>query len=344
MTAGNGRLGLGVIGLGMASKPHAKSLVDLADRIDVRGVFARSADRRAAFAAEYGLPAVDSVEALLADPALDAVLILTPPNARADLVDRFSAAGKHILMEKPVERTTAAATAIVDQCEARGVKLGIVFQFRFRAAAERLAELVREGAMGKLAAARLDVPWWRPQGYYDEPGRGTYARDGGGVLISQAIHAMDLMLSLTGPVAEVQAVTATTALHEMESEDFVAGGLRFASGAVGSVVATTAGYPGRVESLSLDFENASARLNGGELSVTWRDGREEHKGDDDTATGGGADPMAFPHDWHMALIADFADAVQSGGAPRITGREALNVHRLIDALVASSKDGRAAEV
>jgi predicted dehydrogenase len=324
----------------MASKPHARALQDLGDVIDVRGVYLRSAERRAAVARDWGFPAVDGLDALADDPALDAVLILTPPNARAELVDRFSAAGKAILTEKPVERTTAAAEAIVAQCADRGVMLGVVLQHRFREGAERLAALRTEGALGRLATAQLVVPWWREQAYYDEPGRGSYARDGGGVLISQAIHSLDLMLSLTGPVAEVQAVAGKTPFHAMEAEDFVAGGLRFESGAMGSVMATTAAWPGAAEHLTLVYDTATATLDSSALTIDWRDGRQEVVGTT-AGTGGGADPMAFPHHWHKALIADFAEAVLGGRPPRVTGQEALKVHRLIDALVRSSAERRA---
>jgi len=337
------RLGLGVIGLGMASRPHARSLQDLKDRIDVRGVFARNPDRRAAFAAEYGFPAAASVEALLEDPALDAVLILTPPNARAELVAAFAGAGKHILMEKPVERTTAAAEALVDCCAQAGVTLGMVFQHRFRAGSLELKRLLEEGRLGAIAAVRLDVPWWRPQSYYDEPGRGTLARDGGGVLISQAIHSLDLMLSLTGPVTEVQAVAATTRLHRMETEDFVAAGLRFENGAVGALTATTAAYPGHPEALYLECDRAAVTLKSGTLTVDWRDRPPESFGEA-SATGGGADPMDFPHDWHRTLILDFVDAVEMGRDPAVRGRDGLAVHRLIDALLESSREGGAVRV
>ncbi len=190
---------------------------------------------------------------------------------------------------------------------------------------------------------RASVPWWREQAYYDEPGRGTYERDGGGVLISQAIHTLDLMLSLTGPVAQVQAVAATTRFHEMESEDFVAGGMRFASGAPGSVMATTASFPGEAESITLDCEKASAHLQSGTLTLSWRDGRVESFGETG-GTGGGADPMAFPHGWHRDLIAGFAAAVREGRDPVPSGREALDVHRLIDALMRSSREGRAIDI
>jgi UDP-N-acetyl-2-amino-2-deoxyglucuronate dehydrogenase len=325
----------------MAAKPHAQALKDLASQgIVVRGVYARSADHRAAFAEAHGFPAVSSLEALAADPLVDAALIITPPNARADAVRLFAGAGKHILSEKPLERTARAAQDIVTCCEDAGVALGVVFQNRFRHAFEDLATRLAAGVFGPVRVVAVEVPWWREQSYYDEPGRGTYARDGGGVLISQAIHTLDLMLALTGPVAQVQALCATTAFHRMEAEDYAAAGLRFANGAVGHLVASTASFPGGPESIRLDCAQASVRLQGGVLDIHWRDGRSERVGER-AMSGGGADPMAFPADWHRALIADFAASVRAGRAPRVTGRQALAVQRLIAAIETSSAQGRA---
>lgn len=338
------RFGLGVVGAGMAAKPHALALNALKDRVDVRGVWRRNRDELNQFCTEYGFPAAESYQALLADPAVDAILVLTPPNAREEIVAAAAKAGKHVLMEKPVERSTAAAERIVAACEGAGVTLGIIFQHRFRAASKALAEKVASGELGALQAVHLVVPWWRPQaGYYDKPGRGSFAQDGGGVLITQAIHSLDLMLSLTGPVKAVTALAATTGLHRMETEDFVAGGMEFANGAVGGLMATTANFPGGAESLTLNFAKASATLTGGNLTLNWFDGRSETIGEASNS-GGGADPMAFPFDWHMAQIAEFADAVTAGRQPVSTGKTALAVHRLIDALIRSGKEGRRVEV
>ncbi|MCR9086649.1 MAG: Gfo/Idh/MocA family oxidoreductase [Rhodobacteraceae bacterium] len=331
--------GMAVVGLGMAAKPHALALRDLEPRIEVRGCFARSYASRQAFAKAYGFPVTEDLDGLAIDPSVDALLLVTPPDARTDIVARFAAAGKHVLSEKPLERTTPAAERIVATCDGAGVQLGVVFQHRFRAASEALAGLLAEGALGQVRIVHAVVPWWREQSYYDVPGRGSYARDGGGVLISQAIHTLDLMLSLTGPVREVQAMAATTAFHRMEAEDFVAGGLRFASGAIGSLMATTAEYPGDAETLTLCCERATAELASGVLTLRWRDGRTERIGEE-AGTGGGADPMDFPYDWHRALIADFAEAVATGRPPRVTGGEALRVHRLITALETSAREGR----
>jgi UDP-N-acetyl-2-amino-2-deoxyglucuronate dehydrogenase len=337
------RFGIAIIGTGMAAPPHARALRDLAGQVEVRGVYSRDHARRAAFAERFGFPAAASAEELAEDEALDAVILITPPNARLPLVRMFAAAGKHILSEKPLERTTAAAEEIVAVCERNRVRLGTVFQHRFRQASKALKRKIEEGELGYIGLVRASVPWWRDQAYYDAPGRGSYERDGGGVLISQAIHTLDLMLSLVGPVREVQSIAATTPFHDMESEDFVAGGLRFENGASGVVMATTASFPGAAESIAIDCEHASALLQSGTLTVSWRDGRVETVGEP-AATGDGADPMAFPHDWHRDLISAFVDAVRDGREPVASGREALQVHRLIEAMIESSRGGRAVEI
>jgi predicted dehydrogenase len=334
---------LAVIGLGMATKPHLDALAELRGKVNVSGVFNRTRAKADAVSEAFGFPVFDNLDAIAADPHTDGVIIATPPNQRAKIVTKMADAGKHILMEKPIERTLQAAKDIVAECEAQNVALGIVFQHRLRKASLRLRELVDQGALGDLGLVRAEIPWWRDQAYYDVAGRGTYARDGGGVLISQAIHVMDLMLSLTGPAKSVQALTATTRMHTMESEDFATAGIIFANGAVGSVVATTATYPGEQERLVLDGTKATAVLNGGQLTVTWRDGRTETAGDI-SGTGGGADPMAFPCDWHRDVIEDFARAIHDKHQPSITGREALRVHALIEAITRSSATHTTVEV
>src|SRR5690606_30592204 len=153
--------GIGVVGAGMGAKPHALALNALRGTVEVRGVWRRNAAELAQFCTEYEFPAAPNYEALLDDPNIDAILVITPPNARTDIVRAAVAAGKHVLMEKPVERTLSAAEEIVAICANGGVKLGIIFQHRFRAASGALAEKVAAGDLGNLEAAHLVVPWWR---------------------------------------------------------------------------------------------------------------------------------------------------------------------------------------
>jgi UDP-N-acetyl-2-amino-2-deoxyglucuronate dehydrogenase len=330
---------IAVIGLGMAVTPHAKSLLDLQDRVEVVHAFSRSEARRRAFAERFDFPTTGDLERIASDDSLDAVMILAPPSAHLELVERFAGTGKHILLEKPLERSTARALRLVEAAEVADIKLGVVFQFRFREASEHLRARLEQGALGELAAANVICPWWRPQSYYDEFGRGTLARDGGGVLITQAIHTLDLLLSLAGPVAEVAAITGTTRLHRMATEDFAGAGLRFANGAYGALMTTTAAYPGWPERIELIGTKASAILAAGVVTLHHQDGREERFGEEQ-GTGGGADPMAFPHDAHRALLTDFLDAIEQDRSPRISGREALRVHHLIDAVLRASAEGR----
>jgi len=335
-------LNAALIGAGMVAGTHVAALRDAAG-VRLHGVWSRDPDKAAALAGPEGARTYADVAEVAADPDVDFAVILTPPNARADLIALLIAAGKPILMEKPVARDGAEARTLVDQCVAAGVTLGIVFQHRMRAASQAAARLVAGGALGKLGLVEIAVPWWRDQSYYAEPGRGTYARDGGGVLISQAIHTIDLALSLTGPVSSVQAMTATTRFHEMEAEDMAVAGLRFANGAVGSLTAATASFPGGAEWVRLHFDRASLHLEAGVLTVSHRDGRVETHGAKG-GTGGGADPMAFTHAWHQGIIEDFADAIRTGRDPVVTGQAALAAHALIDAITTSARSGHVTEV
>ena len=328
----------------MAVTPHARALLDLRDEVEVAAAFSPTEARRSAFAERFPFPLADRLETILDDPTVDAVIVLTPPNTHGELVARAAAAGKHVLLEKPLEVSTARAEALVAACREAGVVLAVVLQHRFRPASERLAALLAEGALGTVAGCSTTIRLWRPQSYYDEPGRGTLARDGGGVLMTQGIHTLDLMLSLAGPVAEVTGFTATTALHRMETEDLACAAVRFASGALGTIEATTAAYPGFPERIELACTGGSASLVGAGLAVAWTDGRRFDLTPDPGPGGTGSDPMAFAHEGHRAVLADFLGAVREGRPPRVSGAEALRVHRLIDALIETGRSGRAAAV
>lgn len=333
------RLRFGMIGLGMAVKPHAKSLQDLSDQIELVNAFSPSAERRAGFSKAFGFPTCVRIEDIIDDPSLDAVMVLTPPNTHLELVERIADTGKHVLLEKPLDISTKRAEALVAACETAGVTLAIMLQHRFKPAAERLAALLRDGSLGPMIRCSTDIPLWRPQSYYDEPGRGVLARDGGGVLLTQGIHTLDLMISLAGPVSRVCGEAMTTPIHRMETEDLVVGTMRFANGAVGTINATTACFPGFAERIDLICRNGTAVLAGSSLDVHYHDGRHESIRPDSSPGGTGADPMAFPHDYHRSAITDFATAIREKRAPRIPGREVLRVHRLIDALLESGRSG-----
>jgi predicted dehydrogenase len=326
------RVGVAIIGLGPASEPHAKSLVDLADRVEVRWAASRSAARTGAFADRFPFPVTTDMDKAVDDPAVSAVIVLTPPNAHLEVAERCFRAGKHVLVEKPLEVSAARAARLVQAGRSSGRRLGVVLQHRFRPGSVRLRHLLASGELGTVEAASVTVPWWRPQSYYGEPGRGTLARDGGGVLLTQAIHTFDLFRSLVG-VSEVTAAQATTtSLHRMETEDYVAALIRLGNGAPGIVSATTAMYPGAPERIEIIGTRGAAALVGGSLKASFLDGREETLAAEGR-TGSGASIMDFPHDAHRDVIADFLDAVKSDRDPAVSGEEALTTQRWIEEIV-----------
>jgi predicted dehydrogenase len=330
------RIGVAVVGLGAASGPHINSLLDLADRVEVRWAVSRSSARIDACRARAAFPTTTDIGAAIADPAVHAVLILTPPAFHLDLAERAFAAGKHVLVEKPLEVNLARATRLVAAGRAAGRRLGVVLQHRFRPAGQQLRGLIESGRLGTVEAASALVPWWRPQAYYDEPGRGTVARDGGGVLLTQAIHTLDLFRSLVGVRRVIAAQVRTTALHQMETEDYASALLELGNGAPGSLIATTAAYPGRPERIDIIGSLGSALLDGAAMHATFLDGTyAEHVSEEGTPSGAGI--MDFPHDAHRDLIADFLEAITLDHDPRVPGEEALATQQLIDDILAAGQ-------
>ena len=331
---------LGVVGAGQASGPHLQSIQDLAAEVTLARVVARSAGKLASLSLPAGAVVSTRLEDILEDASIAAVLVLTPPNTHLEIVERLARAGKHVLVEKPLDVSLDKAQHMVDICEQSGVKLAVMLQHRMRDASLALSRLIKDGTMGPLLSASASIRWWRTQAYYDEPGRGTMARDGGGVLMTQAIHTLDLLLSLTGMPDKVMAMAATSAAHRMECEDTVAAVLHYPNGAIGSIDATTAAWPGYPERIALNFEQGSATLEAGELNAELRDGRKIQAGARQ-ATGSGANIMAFDHAFHRAVLQDFVAAVRDDTEPSVTGRSALQVQRLIAAIMESSTRGAA---
>ena len=329
------KIGLAIVGLGPASQPHSKSLLDLSEQVEVCWVASRSPERVSAYRQQFPFRTTTDIEAAINDPAVDAVLVLTPPSSHLDVSQRCFAAGKHVLVEKPLELTLDRAERLVAAAGAAGRRLGVVLQHRFRPASLRLRQVLEEGRLGTVQAGFLSVPWWRPQSYYDEPGRGTLARDGGGVLLTQAIHSLDLFRSLVGVSGVIAADVRTTELHRMETEDYVAALLRLGNGAPGTLMTTTAAYPGHPERIEIIGTKGFASLVGGTLRLSLLDGEEEVV-EAEGSTGSGASIMDFPHDAHRAVIADFIDALRSDRQPFVSGQQALESQRLVATVLSSA--------
>jgi len=336
--SGSRRAGIGIIGLGMAVQPHAQALRELTDVASVIAAFSPSAERRATFQEAFGLPTVASEAELLDDPRIDIVLVLTPPRTHADIALRAAGAGKHVLLEKPIDVDLARARALVAAFERADRKLGVVFQHRFRRSPMALAALLQQGALGKLLSVSASVRWWRSPEYFAQPGRGMRERDGGGVLLTQAVHTLDLLLHLAGPAASVMAMCRNSNLRRIDTEDIGCAVVHYANGAVGVIDATTVAYPGYAERIEIAGTAGTAVLDGDRL-VVQRPGEPLLEMAGTSGGGGGADPMAFSPEAHRRLIEEFLAAVRGGREPSNSGRSALAVHALIDAMLASSARG-----
>lgn len=326
------KLGLAIIGLGPASLPHARSLMDLHDQVDVIWAVSRTRERADEFSQNFPFPVTTDMDAAIADPRVDIVLILTPASSHLDIAERGFAAGKHVLVEKPLDISLERAEKMVRLARQSGLTFGVVLQHRFRPSSKRIRDVIANGELGTIESAALRVPWWRPQSYYDLAGRGSLARDGGGVLLSQAIHALDMFRSLLGVREVTASQIRTTALHRMETEDHVTALLTLENGAPASLLATTAAFPGYPEVLEITGSAGSAHMTAGDLKLTWLDGREEYIASEGKS-GSGANIMDFPHDAHRALIADFLGAVREKRDPLVTGEEALATQKLIGEII-----------
>ncbi|MFH5803865.1 Gfo/Idh/MocA family protein [Alienimonas sp. DA493] len=343
--------GFGIVGTGMISNFHANAIAEI-DGAKLIGCYNRTPEKAAKFVEEHGGEAFDSLEALLADDRITAVCINTPSGARRDIAVAAAEAGKHVVVEKPLEVTLERCDAIIDACDKAGVKLCTIMQSRFSVANVALKQAVDAGRFGKLTLGDTYVKWWRSQEYYDSGGwRGTYELDGGGAFMNQAIHNVDLLLWFMGDVTEVSAVTGTLAHERIEVEDTAVAAVRFANGALGTLEATTAAWPGLLKKTELHGTTGTAIVEQDSL-LMWKFAEETDADEQirqrfaapDTIGGGAADPKAISHAGHRDQLKDFLQAIDSGGEPLVDGREGRKSVELILAIYESQRTGQRVEL
>ncbi len=337
-------LGFGIVGVGMIADFHAQAIAASAGGRLV-GVATRNADNARAFAAKHGAAvATTRVEELVAHPDVHVVCITTPSGAHLEPALAAIAAGRHLVVEKPIEITTERADAMLRAADAAGVKIAPIFQARFGDGARTLKAALDAGRFGRLVLASAYVKWHRSREYYTG-WKGTLALDGGGALINQAIHAIDLLQWFAGLPEEVFCRTTRRVYGHIEAEDTASAALKFPSGALGSIEATTAGWPGWGRRIEIVGELGSARLEDDRIDQ-W-EFRTPQPGDDairgaqsKSGIGGGAGAAnAITHHGHLRQIQDLIDALRTGRSPGIDGHEARKAVALIRALYASAAGG-----
>ncbi len=338
--------GVAVVGAGNIAAAHVDAVSRLPNARLV-GVASRTHERARTFARTHGTEAYPDLDALLADETVDVVAVCTPSGAHLEPAVAAARAGKHVVVEKPLEVTSERARAIVDAADEAGVRLATIFMSRFADANVALKQAVEAGTLGRLVQGDAYVKWYRSQAYYDSADwRGTWRLDGGGALMNQAIHQVDLLLWLMGPVEEVFAY-ATTATHErLEVEDTLVAVLRYRSGALGQIAAATSLWPGRPKELDLHGELGAVTVRDDAL-VRWdvQDEDEERAARmlrryGSAQTGGAADPMAISFENHRRQYADVLAAIDEDRPPSIDGREGLRSVELVEAIYRSVREGR----
>jgi predicted dehydrogenase len=344
-------LGFGIIGCGMISKFHAKAIGDVrgAKLVACYDQFPAAADK---LAEATGCKAYHSLDEMLANPAVDVVTIGTPSGAHMEPAVAAARAGKHVIVEKPLEITLRRCDAIIDACQKSGVVLSTIFPSRFHESAQALKRAVTEGRFGRLTLGDAYVKWYRTQAYYDSGAwRGTWDLDGGGALMNQAIHSVDLLTWLMGPVVEVRAKTALLAHERIAVEDVALATVEFANGALGVIEATTAVYPGYLKRIEIHGTQGSAAIEEEDL-VKWdfekkraRDAAVAAMMAKRTSGGGGAaDPAAIGHHAHARQFQDVVNAIKKGTAPAVDGPGGRAPVEIILAIYKSAETGKAVKL
>jgi UDP-N-acetyl-2-amino-2-deoxyglucuronate dehydrogenase len=340
--------GFGIVGTGIIAAMHADAIATLPGARLV-AVTDLDADAAAAFAASRGGTAERDLDALLARGDVDVVCVCVPSGLHAEVGMRAVKAGKHLAVEKPVDVTLAAADRLIGAARTAGVALTVISQHRFDPGLIEAKRLIDEGALGRLVLGEASTKWYRGQAYYDSAGwRGTWAMDGGS-LLNQGVHYVDLLRWLMGPAAEVTAV-CTTQAHQIEVEDTSLAIIRFTSGAVGTIVSSTAVFPGFPQRLEITGTNGTVIIEDGRLvSRAFGDGAPAVDGGPqptdggpppETGPGAAADPGALDVSGHAAQLADLLAAIDEGRAPAVDGEAGRAALEIVCAVYESSRSGR----
>lgn len=348
---GEPELGFAIVGCGVISSFHARALAEVpgARLAAVADVVPERAGR---LGAEFSVPfSADPPEVIQRDD-VDAVCVCVPSGLHAEIGVMAARAGKHVVVEKPIDVSLDAADRLLEACDAAGVQLTVISQHRFDDGIRELRELIDSGRLGRLLLGEAAIKWYRTQAYYDSADwRGTLALDGGGALINQGVHYLDLLQWMMGPVESVMARTDTT-IHQMEGEDIALAILRFRGGALGVVQASTAVFPGLAERLEIAGSAGTVIIEDGAIALKHL---KEEAGETEpygarakpskpSTESAAADPAGIRHEGHRRQLTDFVEAVRDHRAPFVTGAEGRRALATIEAVYRSGRSGRTVEL
>lgn len=326
----------GIVGAGVIGSLQADCIVSLKEAKLV--AIADTSEKRAKNLAEkYGVTHYTDYKEMLERRDIDIVSVCVPSGYHNKIAVAAAEAGKNIIVEKPIEVTLEKADRIISTCKNKGVKLSVISQHRFDPGAVKLYRALKEDRFGKLILGDAYIKWYRSQEYYDSGNwRGTWKLDGGGALINQSIHTIDLLQWIMGPVDSIYANIATLA-HKIEVEDIATALIKFKNGALGVIEGSTAVYPGQPERLEIYGEKGTIILEGGSIKKWEFMDRKEKLIEKREISTGAFDPGAISLTAHKAQIKDMIEAVKKEREPTVTGEEGRKVLEIILAIYKSAR-------
>ena len=347
------QLGFAIVGCGMIAGFHARAIKDV-EGAKVTALVSRSTENVEKLKNAEGLDCVcvTKLHDALSRDDVDIVVVTTPSGAHLEPSVTAAKAGKHVVVEKPLEITKERCDGIIQACEDVGVKLCTIFPSRFTDVNRALKKAVEQGRFGRLTLGETTCKWWRSQEYYDEGGwKGTKALDGGGALMNQAIHNVDLLLWMMGDPTHITGFTATLAHERIEVEDTAVACLRFANGALGVIQATTSVHPGLPKTIGIHGDKGTAVIEQDDL-LNWEfvETNDEDQAIKDRfaqkvgATGGSSNPSDITHLYHARQLEDFVRAIRENGQPLVDGREGRKAVEVIQAIYQATETGRVVEL
>ncbi len=339
--------GIGIVGTGAIAAFHAIA-AETVNGACLVACHSHNPAKCDAFAEKYGIKSYHDLESFMNDEEVEIVMITTPPSAHLEAaLSAIEHKKKAIIIEKPIEISTERCSKMIEAAEKAGVMLSGIFQSRFFEASKLIKKAIDEGRFGKLTLIDTQFKWLRTQDYFDSvPWHGKKSEVGGGILMNQGTHAIDLLRWFGGDVANVSGRTALLNHTGIDVEDTAVAVLQFKSGALGIIEGTSASYPGFLKRVEICGTDGSVILE--EESIKAWQFREERPEDEEirrhfaekTSTGGGAsDPMGIAADGHIAQLQDVIDALNEGRDPLITGREAEKAVALVEAIYRSADEG-----
>lgn len=334
---------VGLVGLGNISAIHAEAIKNSRFGTLTAAASGRK-EKRDAFAETWSVRGFESFDAMLDSDEIDLVSICTPSGTHLDYGKKAASAGKHVVIEKPIEVTLERANQLLEICRKSGVQLAVIYQSRFMKPIQQMKKAIDDGRIGKPFMATASVKWYRSDEYYREaPWRGTLELDGGGAVINQSIHTIDLLQWIMGEVATIQAKTGTFTHDGIEGEDNAVAALEFASGAIGTFVASTSVRPAQPRKIEIHGTEGTARLVDNEFTLIFP-GDEESAAGDGKATGGESPMANFAFEPHRDQFDEIFQAIQKGERPPVSGPESLDSLSFVEAIYRSAADGKTISV